>query len=102
MNGAAFAQKFRITDDVELRPVAIVALNRFRHALAGFHRDGALVDNHAIVGQNIGDLAGDSFDKAKIDISVRLGRSWHCDENDLRFVLAFAYSDADLYTAHGN
>src|SRR5438874_2134041 len=78
MNGAAFAEEFRITDHVELRFAAIVALDRFSHTLAGFHRDGALIDNHAIVGQNIGDLAGDFFDKAKIEMSILRLRPDYC------------------------
>src|SRR2546423_7154272 len=102
MNGAAFAEEFRITDHVELRFAAIVALDRFSHTLAGFHRDGALIDDDSIVGQNIGDLARDFFDKAKIDISVGLGRSGHRDENDLRLVYAFANAAAEMQTVRGN
>ena len=57
---AAFAQELRIADDVELRAVLVVAFDRLRDFFAGLHRHGALVDDHAIIGQDAGDLARDS------------------------------------------
>ena len=83
MNSAALPQKLRITDNVELCTVPVVALDRFRDAFASFHRHCALIDNHPIISEDVGDFARNFFDKAKIDISIWLWRRWHRDEDDL-------------------
>src|SRR5205807_4653751 len=101
-NGAAFAQKFRIADHVELRAAAVIALNRFGNAFAGFHRNGALVDNDTIVGQDIGNLARDLFDEAKIDFAIGLGRRGHGDEDDLGLIDAFADAIAKVQAMRGD
>ena len=83
MNGAALAQELRIADHVKLRAVPIVALDCFRDAFASFHRHRALIDDDPIIGEDVGDLAGNFFDKAKINISICLRRRWHGDEDDV-------------------
>ena len=61
----------------------VIALDRFRDAFASFHRYCALIDDDPIIGENVRDFAGNFFDKTKIDISIRLGRRWYRDEDDL-------------------
>ena len=102
VNRAPFAQEFRVAHDIELCPMPIIPLNGFRDAFAGFDRHGAFVDDHAVIGENIRDLAGNFFDKAKIDISVGLRRSGHRNEDDLRFINAFANAIAEMQAPRGN
>src|SRR5437588_12997877 len=102
VNSAALAQEAGITDNVELCAVPVVALDCLRDALAGFHRDRAFIDNHPIIGQNVGDFARDFFDKAEIDISVWQWRRRDRDEDDLRFVYALTNAAAEVQSMSGN
>src|SRR5205823_8785824 len=79
----AFAQEFRITDHVELRAVTIITLNRFGHFFAGLYWHGAFIDDHAVIGEDAGDLARDFFDETQIDTAIALGGSRHGNKNDL-------------------
>src|SRR5438067_1370768 len=99
---AAFAQEFRIADDIELGPVSVVTLDRFAHLLAGFHRHRAFVHDHAITGQDIGDIARDFLDEAEIYATVRLRRRRHGDENDLRIIHAFPGTGAETQPVRGH
>ena len=67
----------------------VVAFDRFGDFLAGFHRHGAFIDDHPIIGQNASDLACDLLDVAKIDISIWLLRRGDGDKDDLRIINAF-------------
>src|SRR5439155_16446303 len=102
VNGAALAQKFRITNYVEFRAAPIVTLDGFADALAGFDRNSTFIDDYPIIAQNISDLSRDFFDEAKIDIAVRLGRCRHRDENDLRLIDAFANATAEMQPMGGH
>src|SRR6266487_5013379 len=79
----AFAQKFRVADHIEARAMTIVSFDRFRHFLARFHGHRALVNDHAIIGEDAGDFSRDFFQKTEIDITIRLLRSRNSDENNL-------------------
>ena len=81
---AAFAQKFGIADHVEFRAMPVIAFDGLAHLFAGFDGHRALVHDHAITRQDAGDLPRDFFDKAEIDAAVRLLRSRHGDEDNLR------------------
>ena len=89
---AAFAQKFGITDHVEVRAMAVIPLDRFGHFFAGFHRHCALVDNHAVIGQDPRDFTSDFLQETKIDIAIRLLRSRNGDKDDLRILHALLYA----------
>src|SRR6187397_766767 len=69
---AAFAQELGIADDIELRAMAIVALDRLGDFFARLYRHGALVHDHAIVFQDPGNFARDFFDEAQINATIRL------------------------------
>jgi hypothetical protein len=99
---AAFAEKFRIADHVELGAVPVVTLDRLAHFLAGLHRDGALVHDHAIARQNVGNFSRDFLNEAKIDTAVRLLRSGHGDEDDLRIVDAVLDAAGETEPLRGN
>src|SRR6266576_675903 len=102
VNGAAFAQKFRIADDVELRAVTIITLNRLGHFFTGFYRHRALIDDHAIISEDAGDLARDFFDEAQVDAAVALRWSRHRNENDLRVIDAFFNTIAEAQPMGGD
>ena len=89
VNGAAFAQKFRITDDVELRAVTIITLDRFGHFFPGLYRHGALIDDDAVIGQDTSNFARDFFDKAQVYAAVGMRRGGHRNENNLRVINPF-------------
>jgi len=98
MNGAAFAKKFGVTNDVKLRAATVVTFDCFGDTLSCFHRHGTFVDNYSIVGEHVCDLAGNLFDEAKINLSVRLRRGGNCDENDLGIVDSFTNAAAEAQT----
>src|SRR4030095_3435220 len=89
VNGAGFAQKFRIADDVELRAVTIVTLDRFGHFFTGLYRHGALIDDDAVIGQDTSNFARDFFDKAQVYAPVGMRRRGYRDENNLRVINPF-------------
>src|SRR6266404_3372956 len=88
-DSAAFAEKFRIANDIELRSVSIVAFDRFGYFLTRFYRNCALVDNHPVVGQHPGNFARHLLNKTEIDAAVMLRRSRDGDEDDLRILDPF-------------
>ena len=88
-DSAAFAEKFRIANDIELRSESIVAFDRFGYFLAGFYRNRALVDNHPVVGQDPGNFPRHLLNKTEIDAAVMLRRSRDGDEDDLRILDPF-------------
>src|SRR6266699_990917 len=79
----AFAYEFRVTDNVKLRAVTIVALNRFGHFFASFHGHRALIDDHPVIREDAGDLARYFFDETQIDAAVALRRRRYRNKNDL-------------------
>src|SRR5205085_10644938 len=89
VNGAAFAQKLRITDHIKLGAVTIVTLNRFGHFLAGLYRHRALINDNAVIGQDTGNFARDFFDKAQVYASIGERGSGNGDENYLRIIDSF-------------
>ncbi len=82
-HSAAFAEEFRIADDVELDAGFAVAADGVGDFFPGFNRDRAFIDNHAVFGHDLGDAAGDFFDIDQIDAAVFLGRGGDGDEDDL-------------------
>src|SRR6266566_335971 len=82
-NCTAFAQKFRIADNIEVSAVAVISFDRFSYFFARLYRNCALVDNYPIVGQYPCDFARDFLEKAKIDIAIGLLGSGNGDKNDL-------------------
>src|ERR1044072_3257269 len=89
VNGAAFAQKLRITDDIKLGAVAIVTLDRFGHFLPGLYRHRTLIDDNSIIGQNTGNFARDFFDEAQVYASIGVRGGGHRDENNLGIIDSF-------------
>ena len=73
-----------------------------RDLFAGLHRHRALVDDDAITGQNAGDLARDLFDEAEIDAAIRLLRSRHGDEDDLRVIDAILDAAGEAQPLRGD
>ena len=61
-----------------------------RDFLAGLHRDGGFIDDHAVLAglEDAADLAGDALDVGEIDAAIGLRRRRHGDEDDLRGVHA--------------
>src|ERR1700730_14754962 len=92
---AAFAQKLGIADHIEFRTMLVIAFNGLANLFAGFDWHRALVDDHAIARQDAGDLTRDLFDKAEIDAAVRLLRSRHSDEDNLRVFNAILNTAAE-------
>src|SRR5437870_12720543 len=89
VDGTAFAQEFRITNNVKFRAVTIIAFNRFGYFFASFYRHRALIDDDPVIGENAGDLARDFFDETQVDAAVALRWSRHRNENDQRGIDAF-------------
>ena len=61
VDGTAFAQEFRITNNVKFRAVTIIAFNRFGYFFASFYRYRAFIDDDPVISENTGDLAPESF-----------------------------------------
>src|SRR5438309_622851 len=88
-DGAAFAQKFRIANDIELRSMSIVAFDRFGYFLARFYRNRAFVDNYPVISQHPGNFARHFLNKTEIDAAVMLRRGRDGDEDNLRILDPF-------------
>ncbi len=76
--------------------VAIVTFDRLRYTFTRFHRHGAFIDYHTVIGKDIRDFAGNFFDETKIDISIRLLWGGHGNKNDLRIIDAFPNTPTEL------
>src|SRR5437868_11638091 len=101
-DGTAFAQKFRIADDIELRPMSIVALDRFGYFLACFYRNRAFIDNYPVVGQDPGNFARHFLNKTEIDAAVVLGRGRNGDEDNLRILHSFLNATGEVQSLRRN
>ena len=103
-HGAAFTQELGIADDIKLRTAFVVAADRFGDLLAGFHRHGALIHNHAVLTglEDGGDFAGDFLDVGKIDAAISLGRSRHSNENNIRAIHAFFGAGGEMQALRGD
>ncbi len=88
-HGAAFTQELRIADDIKLHAGLGIAADGLRHTLTGLHRHGALVHDHAVAVQELGDLTGHLFDEAQVHAAICLRRCGHGDEEHLPMVHAF-------------
>src|SRR6478672_1812136 len=102
VDSTAFAQEFRITDNVKLRAVAIITFDRFGYFFASFYRHRALIDDNPVIGENAGDLARDFFDETQVDAAVALRWSRHRNENDLRAIDAFFNTTAEAQPVGGD
>src|SRR5436305_13781221 len=102
VDSTAFAQEFRITNNVKFRAASIIAFNRFGYFFASFYRHRTLIDDDPVIGENAGDLARDFFDEAKVNAAVALRWSRHRNENDLRVIDAFFNTTAETQPVRGD
>src|SRR6476660_2821555 len=102
VDSTAFAQEFRITNNIKFRAMTIIAFNRFGHFFASFYRHCALIDDDPVIGENAGDLARDFLDETQVDAAIALRWSRHRNENDLRVIDAFFNTTAETQPLGGD